>query len=41
MPRRFFTGDEDMSQLEDYLRDLEAEAGGVREHLAELRRGEA
>ena len=37
MPRRFFTREERIRHLEEYLRALEAEAEGVREHLAELR----
>jgi hypothetical protein len=34
--RRFRSRDDEMADLEQYLRDLEAEAKGVRERLAEL-----
>ena len=34
--RWFSTGEEEVAALEEYLKDLEAEAKGVRERLAEL-----
>ncbi|MBI4492854.1 MAG: hypothetical protein HY690_08695 [Chloroflexi bacterium] len=38
--RRFRTREERIAELEAYLRELEAEAQGVREALEELRRGQ-
>ena len=35
--RRFSTKEEETAGLEDYLKELEAEAEGVRERLAEIR----
>jgi hypothetical protein len=35
--RQFSTREEEAAALEDYLKELEAEAKGVREHLAEIR----
>ena len=35
--RRFRSRDDDVADLEQYLKDLEAEAKGVRERLAEVR----
>jgi hypothetical protein len=35
--RRFSTREEEAAALEDYLKELEAEAKGVRERLAEIR----
>ena len=35
--RRFSTREEEAAALEDYLKELEAETKGVREHLAEMR----
>ena len=35
--RRFSTREEEAAALEDYLKELEAEAKGVRERLAEMR----
>ena len=35
--RRFSTREEETAGLEDYLKELEAEAKGVRERLAEIR----
>jgi hypothetical protein len=35
--RRFRSRDDEVADLEQYLRDLEAEAKGVRERLAEVR----
>jgi len=39
--RRFPTKEESVAQLKEYLKDLQAEAKGVEEHIAELRKGEA
>ena len=39
--RRFPTKEEVVAQLEEYLKNLQAEAKGVEEHIAELRKGEA
>ncbi len=36
--RRFFTKEEIIARLEEYLKELQAEAKGVEERLAELRR---
>ena len=38
-PRRFPTKEETISQLEEYLRNLQAEAKGVKERIAELKKG--
>jgi hypothetical protein len=35
--RRFSTKEEEVAALEDYLKELEAEAKGVRQRLAEIR----
>ena len=35
--RRFSTREEEAAALKDYLKELEAEAKGVRERLAEIR----
>ena len=40
-PRRFPTREEAIAQLEEYLKNLQAEAKGVQERIAELRKGEA
>ena len=37
--RRFFTGEERIAWLEEYLKKLQAEASGVEEHIAELKAG--
>jgi len=37
-PRRFPTREEIIGELEEYLKQLKAEAKGVEEHLAELRK---
>ena len=34
--RRFRSRDDEVAELEEYLKDLEAEAKGVRERLAEI-----
>ena len=39
--RRYLTQEERIRLLEDYLRNLEAEAQGVREHIAEQRKAQA
>jgi len=39
-PRHFPTREEIMAQLEQYLKDLQAEAKGVQEHIAELKKGQ-
>jgi len=39
--RRFPAKEEVVVQLEEYLKNLQAEAKGVEEHIAELRKGEA
>ncbi len=39
--RRFLTREEVIAQLEEYLKNLQAEARGVEERIAELRKGEA
>ena len=41
LPRHFPTKEEAITQLEEYLKQLQAEAKGVEEHIAELRKGEA
>lgn len=38
--RRFPAREEIVAQLEEYLRHLQAEAKGVEERIAELRKGE-
>ena len=38
LPRRFLTREEIISQLEEYLKNLQAEAKGVEERLAELKK---
>jgi hypothetical protein len=38
-PRRFPTREETISQLEEYLKNLQAEAEGVKERIAELKKG--
>ena len=40
-PRHYPTKEETISQLEEYLKNLQAEAKGVEERIAELRKGEA
>ena len=40
-PRRFPTKEELISQLEEYLKDLQTEVKGVKEYIAELRKGTA
>lgn len=37
-PRRFRTGEETVEQLEEHLKELRAEANGVEERIAELKR---
>ena len=37
-PRRFFTREETIAQLEEYLNSLKAEAKGLEEHIAELKK---
>ncbi|MFU8795736.1 MAG: hypothetical protein ACNA7X_00365 [Dehalococcoidia bacterium] len=37
-PRRFRTREEIVEGLEEYLRQLRAEAGAVEEHIAELKK---
>ena len=39
--RRFLTKEEVIAQLEEYLKQLQLEAKGVEEHIAELKKGEA
>ena len=39
--RRFLTREEILGQLEEYLKQLQAEAKGVEERIAELRKGQA
>ena len=39
--RRFRSRDDEVTDLEQYLKDLEAEANGVRERLAEIRSASA
>ena len=41
LPRRFPTREETIAQLEEYLKNLQAEAKGVEERIAELGKGEA
>jgi len=36
--RRFFTREETVAQLEDYLNSLKAEVKGLEEHIAELKK---
>ena len=38
--RHFLTREEVIAQLEEYLHNLQAEAKGVEEHIAELRKNE-
>lgn len=40
-PRQFPTREEQIGRLEEYLKDLKAEAQGLEEHLEKLRKGEA
>jgi len=40
-PRRFPTGEEIIGELEEYRKHLRAEAKGVEERIAELKKGEA
>ncbi len=37
--RRFLTREEVIAQLEEYLKQLQLEAKGVEEHIAELKKG--
>jgi hypothetical protein len=39
--RRFPTREEIIAQLEEYLKQLQAEAKGVEEHIEKLKKGEA
>jgi len=39
--RRFFTKEEVITHLEEYLKQLQAEAKGVEEHISELRKEES
>ena len=39
--RRFLTREEIIGQLEEYLKQLRAEAKGVEERIAELKKGQA
>jgi len=38
--RRFPTREERIAEMEEYLKQLRAEAKGVEEHLAELKKGQ-
>ena len=38
LPRRFPTREETIAQLEEYLKNLQAEAKGLEERIAELRK---
>jgi hypothetical protein len=38
--RRFVSRDEIISKLEEYLKQLQAEAKGVEERIAELKKGQ-
>lgn len=38
LPRRFYTKEEAITQLEEYLRNLQAEAKGVEERIVKLRK---
>lgn len=38
--RRFITREEIIAQLEEYLKNLQAEAKGVEEHIAELKKAD-
>ena len=38
--RRFISRDEIISRLEEYLKNLQAEAKGVEERIAELKKGQ-
>ena len=38
MPRRYLTREERTRRLDEYLRELEAEAEGVKEVIADLRK---
>lgn len=38
MPRRYYTKEEIIQQLEEYLKQLQAEAKGVEERIAELKK---
>ncbi|MFC2044523.1 hypothetical protein ACFLT8_04970 [Chloroflexota bacterium] len=40
MQRRFISKEEIIARLEEYLNNLQAEAKGVEEHIAELRKNE-
>jgi len=40
-PRRFLTREEVIAQLEEYLKQLQLEAKGVEERIAELRKSES
>lgn len=39
--RRFLTKEEELAHLEEYLKKLQAEATGVEEHIAELKKENA
>lgn len=39
-PRRFLTKEESIQEMEDYLKQLHAEAEGVEESIAELKKEE-
>ena len=39
-PRHFFSKEEVINQLEEYLKELKAEAKGVEEHIEQLKKKE-
>jgi len=39
LPRRFPTKEETIREMEDYLKQLQAEVKGVEEHLTEMKKG--